>query len=169
MGTDSKKPELTQWLPRPFKKGEKNKKGTEDTPNASFPSFGVDATLEDNVKERKSFQETDATQNVASFQNETTIDTGAVKITIRKNRRVAAALAIFLGFLGIHKFYLGYKQAGIIQIVVTIALSLFGSMVSANWPLCVWMMFCTIEGLKYLITTDEEFNQTYIRGQRTFL
>ena len=35
-----------------------------------------------------------------------------------KSKLVAALLAIFLGTLGIHNFYLGHKQKGIIQLVL---------------------------------------------------
>lgn len=34
-----------------------------------------------------------------------------------KNRMVAALLALFLGFMGIHKFYLGHNFAGIIYLI----------------------------------------------------
>jgi TM2 domain-containing membrane protein YozV len=37
-----------------------------------------------------------------------------------KSKFVAGLLGIFLGSLGIHRFYLGYTAVGIIQIVVTI-------------------------------------------------
>ena len=37
-----------------------------------------------------------------------------------KQKVVAALLAFFLGTLGIHNFYLGYKTKAIIQLVVTI-------------------------------------------------
>lgn len=38
-----------------------------------------------------------------------------------KSKIVAALLAFFLGTLGIHRFYLGYTNVGIIQIVLTLA------------------------------------------------
>jgi TM2 domain-containing membrane protein YozV len=37
-----------------------------------------------------------------------------------KSKIVAGLLGIFLGSLGIHRFYLGYTTIGIIQIVVTV-------------------------------------------------
>lgn len=37
-----------------------------------------------------------------------------------KSRLIAGILGIFLGGLGIHRFYLGYTTIGVIQIVVTI-------------------------------------------------
>ena len=37
-----------------------------------------------------------------------------------KSKMVAGLLAIFLGTLGIHNFYLGYTKKAVIQLVVTI-------------------------------------------------
>ncbi|MGM9974766.1 MAG: TM2 domain-containing protein [Clostridiaceae bacterium] len=37
-----------------------------------------------------------------------------------KSKLIAGLLGIFLGFLGAHRFYLGYKEIGTLQIVVTI-------------------------------------------------
>ncbi len=63
-----------------------------------------------------------------------------------KSKMVAGLLGIFLGGLGIHRFYLGYTKMGIIQIVVTLVTCGLG----AWWGL--------IEGILILcgktITTD---------------
>lgn len=67
------------------------------------------------------------------------------------NKKIAAGLlAILLGPLGIHKFYLGYTQEGIIWLVI----SLFtcGS---------VTAILGLIEGIIYLTKSDQEFYQTY--------
>lgn len=39
---------------------------------------------------------------------------------VPKNMVVAVLLALFLGTLGIHNFYLGYTQKGVIQLVLTV-------------------------------------------------
>lgn len=36
---------------------------------------------------------------------------------MRKDRISAALLAVFLGFIGIHKFYLGNTKAGVLYII----------------------------------------------------
>ncbi|WP_426350717.1 TM2 domain-containing protein [Alloiococcus sp. CFN-8] len=41
-------------------------------------------------------------------------------ISKKKSRIIAGLLGVFLGFLGVHRFYLGYKEIGTLQIVVTI-------------------------------------------------
>jgi TM2 domain-containing membrane protein YozV len=67
----------------------------------------------------------------------------------------AGLLAIFLGALGVHKFYLGYTTAGIIMLVV----SLFS---------CGTIMgvIGLIEGIIYLTRTDEQFVSTYVNGKK---
>jgi TM2 domain-containing membrane protein YozV len=67
----------------------------------------------------------------------------------------AGLLAIFLGALGVHKFYLGYTTAGIIMLVV----SLFS---------CGTIMgvIGLIEGIIYLTRTDEQFVATYVNGKK---
>lgn len=44
-----------------------------------------------------------------------------------KSRLAAGLLGIFLGAFGVHRFYLGYNQMGIIQIVVTLVTCGIGS------------------------------------------
>ena len=71
-----------------------------------------------------------------------------------KNKKVAAGvLAILLGGLGIHKFYLGYTVAGIIQFCLSFLCGIGG-------------LIGLIEGILYLVKSDDEFEQTYILHQR---
>ncbi|MHA1792887.1 MAG: NINE protein [Promethearchaeota archaeon] len=64
------------------------------------------------------------------------------------NKIVAGLLAIFLGGLGIHKFYLGKIGEGILYIIFcwTIIPSIIGF----------------IEGIIYLVMSDDEFYQKYV-------
>lgn len=64
-------------------------------------------------------------------------------------RIVAGILAILLGGLGVHKFYLGYTTPGIIQLVLGICT--FGAA----------GIVALIEGIIYLTKSDAEFIQTY--------
>lgn len=77
-----------------------------------------------------------------------------------KSKIAAGLLAIFLGTLGIHKFYLGYTQAGIIMLLVT----LLGSLIIVG-PL-VMGVIALIEGIIYLTKTDEQFYLTYVVGRK---
>jgi TM2 domain-containing membrane protein YozV len=67
---------------------------------------------------------------------------------------VAGILAILLGGLAIHKFYLGYTKEGIIQIVITVCTCGIGSVIAL------------IEGIIYLTKSDEDFVATYINGKK---
>ena len=50
-----------------------------------------------------------------------------------KSRLVAGLLGIFLGGLGIHRFYLGYTTIGIVQILLTIFVGIFTFGLVALW------------------------------------
>ena len=60
----------------------------------------------------------------------------AVYATPQKSKIAAGLLAIFLGYLGIHNFYLGYTKNGVIQLVLSlVGVWLFGVGLIAA---CVW-------------------------------
>jgi TM2 domain-containing membrane protein YozV len=59
-----------------------------------------------------------------------------------KSKLVAGLLAIFVGGLGIHNFYLGYTQRGLIQLL----LSTIGSLVFVG-PIISWL-WALIEGIQ---------------------
>jgi TM2 domain-containing membrane protein YozV len=61
---------------------------------------------------------------------------------------VAGILAIMLGGLGVHKFYLGMTTAGIIELILGVCTGL-------------GFVLGIIEGIIYLTKSDEDFYQTY--------
>lgn len=71
---------------------------------------------------------------------------------------VAGVLAILLGGLGIHKFYLGYQKTGIIMLVVTLVTCGFGGAIMG--------IIGIVEGIIYLTKSDEEFVATYVNGKK---
>ena len=77
-----------------------------------------------------------------------------------KSKVAAGLFAIFLGSLGVHKFYLGYTKAAVIMLVVTLVGALF-----VIGPL-VMGIIGLIEGILYLTKTDQEFYDIYIAGQK---
>ncbi len=84
----------------------------------------------------------------------------------KKEKVAAGLLAIFLGALGIHKFYLGGKQqktAGSIMLVS----SLVGSCLLFVGPV-VMGIIAFIEGIIYLTKDDAEFNATYGYGDKAW-
>lgn len=71
---------------------------------------------------------------------------------------VAGVLAILLGSLGIHKFYLGYTTAGLIMLLCTVLTCGFVGTVMA--------VIGVIEGIIYLTKSDQEFVNTYITNKK---
>ena len=71
---------------------------------------------------------------------------------------IAGILGIILGFLGIHKFILGYNVEGIIMLLVSLLTCGFGATVMGIIGL--------IEGIIYLATPDDRFYETYIMNKK---
>ena len=85
-----------------------------------------------------------------------------IKATTPHTSKVTAGLfAIFLGGLGIHKFYLGYTIPGIIMLLVGI----FG-FVLLFIPNLILGIIALIEGIMYLTKSDEEFDEIYVSGTK---
>jgi TM2 domain-containing membrane protein YozV len=82
-----------------------------------------------------------------------------------KNKVAAGLLAIFLGGLGIHKFYLGYNGPGLVFLLVnTIGFAVTWIMLFL--PNIVLGIIALVEGILYLTKSDEEFEQTYVVNKR---
>ena len=82
------------------------------------------------------------------------------------NKIVAGLLAILLGELGIHKFYLGYKNEGIALLAVTVIGVLLAFVLIGFFVLLAVVIVVFIEGVIYLVKTDQEFESTYVTGRR---
>ncbi len=63
-----------------------------------------------------------------------------VAATDARSKLVAGLLGIFLGYLGIHNFYLGYTQKAIAQLLITCLTCGAGSFVSGVWGLVEGVM-----------------------------
>ena len=72
----------------------------------------------------------------------------------KQKKLVAAILGILLGGLGVHKFYLGYVTAGIIQLVLSFFCGIGG-------------IIGLIEGIIYLVKSDDEFESVYVNGDKS--
>ena len=81
----------------------------------------------------------------------------------QKSKVAAGLFAIFLGTLGVHKFYLGYPLSGIIMLVVSIV-GIFLLVI----PTLVVAIVALIEGIIYLTKSDEEFDNDYVEGERSW-
>ena len=108
-----------------------------------------------------------------------------------KTKVVAGLLGIFLGWAGVHKFYLGIKRPATIQLAVGggglvlalivanifLALGIFGIGVFIGLLLYavgyIALMSAGIlglvEGIIYLTKSDEDFQSIYVTGQKQWL
>ena len=82
-----------------------------------------------------------------------------------KSKVAAGLLAIFLGGLGIHKFYLGYTGPALVYLLTN----------TIGWVVTIWLLglpnaalgiIALIEGVIYLTMSDEDFEQTYVVGRK---
>ena len=75
----------------------------------------------------------------------------------RSEKKLAAGLlGILLGAFGANKFFLGYINEGIIQIVLNIVTCGIATII----PL--------IEGIIYLTMSDEHFDRTYVQNKKAW-
>ena len=79
-----------------------------------------------------------------------------------KDHVAAGLLAIFLGSLGIHKFYLGYNTPGFIILAVTIV----GSIFSLGIAGLAMVVISIVEGVLYLSKSQTEFEQIYVFNKK---
>lgn len=61
---------------------------------------------------------------------------------------------ILLGGLGIHKFVLGYNKEGVIQLVLGLVTCGAAGIIGL------------IEGIMYLVKSDAEFEETYVKNKK---
>ncbi len=73
-----------------------------------------------------------------------------------KSRGVAALLAILLGGLGIHYFYLGKTGGGLICILL--------SVITCG----AWQVITLIQGIMMLCMTNDEFEKKFVQSPSTF-
>jgi TM2 domain-containing membrane protein YozV/cold shock CspA family protein len=79
-----------------------------------------------------------------------------------KNKWIAAVLALFLGSFGVHKFYLGRKTAGLIMLLC----SVLGFIIVV--PMMIVMVISVIEGIIYIVRSEQSFHDLYVAGDRAW-
>lgn len=79
-----------------------------------------------------------------------------------KSKIVAGLLGIFLGWLGIHKFYLGYNKEGVIMLLVSVV----GGVPTCGVASAAVSVVGLIEGILYLTKSDEEFDRIYVQNRK---
>lgn len=89
---------------------------------------------------------------------------GATGATGEKSKIAAGLLGIFLGALGVHKFYLGYSKEGVIMLLIT----LVGGLITFGAAAWVVALIGLIEGVIYLTKSDDEFASIYVHAKRAW-
>lgn len=74
------------------------------------------------------------------------------------NKVAAGICGILLGALGIHKFVLGFTTPGVIMLLVSLLTCGFGAPIMG--------LIGLIEGIIYLVKSDEDFYQAYVVEKR---
>ncbi|GGS27035.1 TM2 domain-containing protein [Deinococcus knuensis] len=102
---------------------------------------------------------------------------------VAQKKLIAGLLGIFLGSLGVHKFYLGNTTPGAIMLGVNvgvwivaflIGLLTFGLGLVVTLPLAALVssavgLLGLVEGIIYLTKSDADFEREYILGQKAWL
>jgi TM2 domain-containing membrane protein YozV len=77
---------------------------------------------------------------------------------IQSKKTAAGICAILIGSFGVHKFLLGYTNAGIITILVTV--------LTCGAAGVVMGIIGLVEEIIYLTMTDAQFYETYIANKK---
>jgi len=78
-----------------------------------------------------------------------------------KNKIVAGLLALFLGSLGIHKFYLGRMKQGVIMVA-----TFFLGFILLGIPSMIIAIIAFVEAVIYLLKPEDEFQRLYVDGDK---
>ncbi|MDU8912653.1 TM2 domain-containing protein [Aestuariicoccus sp. MJ-SS9] len=90
-------------------------------------------------------------------------DIASGPIPAHKSKIAAALLALFLGGIGIHKFYLGKSTAGIITLVAS-----FTGIFLLFIPNLLIAIISLIEAVIYLNKSEDEFYDKYVIGDKAW-
>lgn len=104
-------------------------------------------------------------------------------VDVSQKKLIAGLLAIFLGSLGVHKFYLGMNNPGLILLganvgvwilafvlgIITLGFGLFVTLPLAGFVSSLLGLLGLVEGIIYLTKTDAVFEQEYIIDKKPWL
>ncbi|MBR4223614.1 MAG: TM2 domain-containing protein [Oscillospiraceae bacterium] len=79
-----------------------------------------------------------------------------------KSRTTAGVLAILLGSIGAHKFYLGYTKEGLTMLLIGV----IGGLLSLGIIAGVIAIIALVEGIIYLTMPEEQWQSTYVYGHK---
>lgn len=81
---------------------------------------------------------------------------------------LAGITGILVGSFGIHKFVLGYNKEGVIYLIANLVIVPIISVVTCGTGSILYVInvIPIIEGILYLVKSDEEYKATYIDNKR---
>ena len=122
------------------------------------PKEEIDALNEEikDLKKKKEFEELKAEVN--SLKSQPSQSSDPKWNEIKSKRTTAGILGIFFGFLGVHKFILGYKTEGF----VLLGTSVIGGIITCGISIIVTDIIGVIEGIIILTKTPEEVKRLYL-------
>lgn len=88
------------------------------------------------------------------------------QVAPQKDKVVAGLLALFLGGLGIHGFYLGNTGLGLAILLINLFVALPLSFVSFGVPSIILGIFIFIQAIVFFASSREEFHQKFVVEQR---
>ncbi|MBQ9691004.1 MAG: TM2 domain-containing protein [Eggerthellaceae bacterium] len=98
----------------------------------------------------------------SSFSSPIYIHEQPITIVEYRDHVAAGLLAIFLGVFGVHKFFLGYTNAGFI----TLAVSIVGGALTLGLAALVMWVISIAEGIIYMSKSQFEFERYYIYNKQ---
>ena len=108
-------------------------------------------------------------QTVQIAQKASTSSSSSSGSSGNKSKVIAGVLALVLGQLGVHKFYLGALVPGFIYLGMTL---LSYGLVEANQdeafflPLIVIVIFSIIDAFMYFLKSDDDFHRIYVEDKK---
>ena len=122
------------------------------------PKEEIDSLKEEikDLKKEKEFAELKAEVN--SLKSQPSKSSASDWDAIKSKRTTAGILGIFFGFLGVHKFILGYTAEGF----VLLGISVIGGIITCGLSIIVTDIIGIIEVIIILSKSAEEFKRTYL-------
>ena len=138
---------------------------TKDKEDKNNPEKEIDS-LKEELKELKKKKELEKLQSeVNSLKNgNETVNAQPSQYSdpswdeIKSKRTTTGILGIIFGFLGVHKFMLGYQTEGFILL----GISVIGGIITCGVSIIVTDIIGIIEGIIILTKTPEEFKRLYL-------
>ena len=99
---------------------------------------------------------------VPSYDDRNSVRSNGDFYEYKSKRNTAFWLCFFLGYWGVHKFYLGNTQEGFIMLAGGTITAVFTGGVTF-WIVC---LIALVEEINMITKTPDEFNRIYIQGKR---